>query len=109
MLHNDGMRGFIDPCSPDFDVHLNRDDDGRIVGTSDLGRHIVKELNLSLLRHQLLWRARQARALQAEIRPLIARCKASGMASSANYVALLERSVALSEEIDQYELHAAHG
>lgn len=107
--HNDGTIGFIDPCTPDYDAHLERGPNGRIGGRTDLGRHIVKELNLSLLRHELLWRARKARALQAEIYPLIERYKAAGLPRSDVYIDLLERAVALSQKIDRYELQAAHG
>ena len=100
--HHDGSVGFIDPCSGDYDAHLNRDASGRIVGTTDLGRFIVRELNLGLLRHQVLWKARRARALQDIIGPLIERMKASGYRRDDRYIELLERYFELQTRINSY-------
>lgn len=107
--HHDGSEGFIDPCSVDYDEHLERDDDGRIVGKTVLGRYIVKQLNLGLLRHQVLWKARRARALQDEIQPLVDRFRAAGLPREGLYVDLLERFMELQKKINQYEYAAAHG
>lgn len=61
---HDGQRGFIDPCLSDYDDHLCRDETGRIRGKTELGRYIVSELKLSLLRHRLNW---QIRTLEQKI------------------------------------------
>lgn len=47
--------GFVDPCDPLYDDHLERADDGMIVFTSDLGEFIYQKLKLGLRRHQLIW------------------------------------------------------
>lgn len=107
--HHDGSEGFVDPCSTDYDDHLERDEEGRIVGTTALGRYIVKQLNLGLLRHQALWKARRARALRDEIPPLIERFRASGLPKDDLYIHLLERFMELQERINRYEYAAAHG
>lgn len=57
MVHNDGLRGFVDPCSADFDEHLSRSEEGRIVALTDLGRHVLIELKLQLARHQMSWQS----------------------------------------------------
>lgn len=108
-LHHNGSQGFIDPCSIDYDIHLGRDDEGRIVGITDLGKYIAKQLNFGLLRHQLLWKARRARALRDEIPPLINRYKNAGLPRDDLYTDLLERFVELQQKIDHYELAASHG
>lgn len=56
-VHNDGTRGFVDPCSEDYDLHLERSADGRILAVTDLGKHIVHELKLQLARHQMAWQS----------------------------------------------------
>lgn len=107
--HNDGSAGFVDPCSTAYDDHLARTTDGRIVGTTDLGRYIARELNLGLLRHELLWRARKARSLRAEIDPLIVRYREAGLPKAEAYIGLLERAHELTLEIERYELQSVHG
>ena len=106
--HHDGSKGFIDPCSNVYDQHLERNDEGRIVGKTNLGRYIATQLNLGLLRHQLLWKARRARALRDEIPLLLQRYKAAGIPDDKLYISLLERFVELQQKIERYE-HVAHG
>ena len=52
--HN-GKEGFVDPCSPEFDDHLNRTPEGEIKSTTPVGECMVENLNLNLMRHQILW------------------------------------------------------
>ena len=73
---NNGAAGFVDPCSNDYDVHLGRDVGGRIVAKTALGGYVIRRLNLHLIRHELLWRARRARAVRDEIGSLIEEYKA---------------------------------
>jgi len=109
MSPHDGLKGFIDPCTPEYDVHLERNPSGRIVGTSGLGHYIVRRLNLNLLRHELLWKARRASALRDEIGPLLDRHKAAGLPKNDVYTNLLERFRDLTEKIEAYELCAING
>lgn len=102
--HN-GSEGFVDPCSDDFDIHLGRDTDGRIVAKSDLGHYIVRRLKLSLIRHELLWRARKARALQDEVDSLIEAFETSGKALP-EYASLLKTYRDLQKSINDYELRS---
>ena len=52
--HN-GSEGFIDPCDEEYECHLGRDGEGRILGGSELGRYMVEKLSLYLLRHAFIW------------------------------------------------------
>lgn len=105
-VHNNGVQGFVDPCSGEYEKHLARDVSGRIVAVTQLGAYIVRRLRLDLLRHELLWQARRARALREEVKALIAEMRAQGERSD-GYTALLERYMSLSEAIDDYEFRSA--
>ncbi len=47
--------GFIDPCKDEYDNHLERNAKGQIKYKTDQGKYIYVNLNLGLLRHELLW------------------------------------------------------
>ena len=106
MYPNDGESGFVDPCSDEYDEHLERHHSGRIIARTTLGAYMIKRLNLNLLRHELLWRSRRAQALTDEIDRLIEKRKAKGIASGADYISLLERFHSLTKLIRDYELRA---
>lgn len=102
---HDGVRGFIDPCSDEYDAHVERDDEGRIVAKSELGAYIIKKLKLNLLRHQLLWRSRRAQALRAEVKALIQANQP--LAQTDQNFQLLQNFHDLTELIEDYERSAA--
>jgi len=37
---NDGTRGFVDPASEEYDLHIGRNDDGNIVYYTDVGKYM---------------------------------------------------------------------
>lgn len=102
---NDGAKGFVDPCTDDYDAHLGRNADGRIVGKTDLGGYIIKRLKLDLMRHELLWRARRTRELRDQIDGLI-RAYRERERPLPEYAKLLERFYDLTVMIEDYELRA---
>lgn len=104
-VHNNGTQGFVDPCSIDYAAHLGRDRQGRIVAKTALGGYIIDRLNLRLIRHELLWRARRARALRSEIEDLIDKYEERGKAPP-EYAGLLRRFFDITRAIDDYELRA---
>lgn len=104
-VHNDGNKGFVDPCSDEYETHLARDASGRIVAVTPLGAYIARRLRLDLLRHELLWQARRMRVLRDEVKALIAAMEAREERSDA-YLDLLKRYVSLTEAIEDYELRA---
>lgn len=59
--------GYIDPCNPSLDEHLERYDNGRIRPKTDLGKYMFQKLNLGLRRHQLAWAYEQLEALLREL------------------------------------------
>lgn len=64
---NDGTRGFVDPCGPELDGHLERSQHGAIVGTTPLGRYLVGNLDLRLARHQYIWQMGRMETLADEL------------------------------------------
>tara|TARA_R110000824_G_C15231122_1_gene678570 strand:+ start:8183 stop:8797 length:615 start_codon:yes stop_codon:yes gene_type:complete len=103
---NDGERGFIDPCSEDYEAHLRREPYGRIVGETPLGRYIVRRLKLNLLRHELLWQARRARNLRDEVHKLKEKLNDDGKRHTSAYLNLAEHFITLTLAIEDYELRA---
>ncbi len=49
------VNGFIDPCEAEYDNHVKRNGKGQIHGITDQGKYIFENLNLGLIRHELLW------------------------------------------------------
>ncbi|MFA5932863.1 MAG: HNH endonuclease signature motif containing protein [Microgenomates group bacterium] len=51
-----GDEGFIDPCSENYDIHLNRDENGSIISVTPIGGYMHKHLELNLNRHAIIWK-----------------------------------------------------
>lgn len=58
---------FLDPCDVDYNEHFERDDNGYIVGKSEEGKFMVKELSLNLCRYAYIW---QLERLESKIEEL---------------------------------------
>lgn len=50
-----GDKGYIDPCSDEYDQHIERDASGRIVPKTNIGKYMHKKLKLHLMRHEMIW------------------------------------------------------
>ena len=51
-----GNRGYVSPCDADYQRHLDRNDrTGEIVPQTPLGQYMYEHLNLSLMRHSLIY------------------------------------------------------
>lgn len=59
--------GFIDPCLTEYDDHLGRMQDGRISAKTTVGNFMIKEMNLSLIRHSLIWTLEELKVVIQEI------------------------------------------
>lgn len=105
-IHHDGKQGFVDPCSEDYEKHLERLASGRIVGKTELGCYIVGKLKLNLIRHELLWQARRARKLRDEVERLLDQLEARGQEDGSGHHELLKRYRSLNRAIEDYELRA---
>jgi hypothetical protein len=54
-IPNDGVVGFERPWTKEYSDLFKRDFKGNIVSDSDLGNWIIKNLNLGLKRHSIIW------------------------------------------------------
>ena len=71
---NNGTDGFVDPCSTEFDEHLARDTTGGVVPLTHLGKYMVDNLNMRLIRHRFIWQAQRLDQLAEkldELRPIV--------------------------------------
>lgn len=64
---NDGIVGFVDPTTPEYDIHMQRDEDGYIKGVTKLGENICKALNFHIRRTDLYWKIQQLYRIQDEL------------------------------------------
>ena len=71
-ISHNGSEGFIDPCDKAYEYHLDRDADGCIFGRSKLGRYMVNNLHLFLLRHQFIWQTQRLAERRDKLDSLIA-------------------------------------
>lgn len=99
--HN-GNEGFIDPCNKEYECHLDRDGEGRILGDSDLGRYMVEKLSLYLLRHAFIWQTQRLAEIRAKLRSLLDKLDSE----SEHYVPLLEEFVSITCAYEQYRSRA---
>lgn len=104
-VHNDGTRGFVDPCSKEYETHFRREQSGRITPVTALGSYIGRRLRLGMLRHELLWRARRERALRKEADELIDELETRD-GGGEMLLELLRRYRALTKAIEDYEFRA---
>jgi uncharacterized protein (TIGR02646 family) len=49
-------KGFLHPCKDDFNGHFHRDEEGRIIGISNVAKDMAVSLNLGLQRHAIIWK-----------------------------------------------------
>lgn len=71
-------KGFIDPCSVEYDNHLERKKSGEIAYKTELGKFMHRNLNLGLKRHQVLYSLEEINSKIDEIRKIIDKKKESG-------------------------------
>lgn len=95
--HN-GENGFVDPCNVDYDKHIYRNSKGMILSSTKLGDYMVKELNLGLMRHEYLWKARKLRSQRHRLEELLD----TAPRGSESREQILEAIVNLVSEYEQY-------
>lgn len=54
-IHNDGIKGYIDPCDPTYGQQFLRNELGEIVPLTTIGEYMYKNIGLNLRRHPLIW------------------------------------------------------
>lgn len=68
-LANDGIKGFCDPASDEFDIHLQRDDSGKIISCSSVGDYMLKKAFCFDKRPtDVVWKAMQIIEIKNELR-----------------------------------------
>ncbi|WDE05431.1 HNH endonuclease [Thalassomonas viridans] len=97
-ISHNGVKGFIDPCDDNYDEHIYRDFKGAINAKSSIGAYLVKELNLGLIRHEYLWKARKLRAQKLKLEEILPRLPKDSKAR----VDVLEAIVDLVREYETY-------
>ncbi|MBF2664047.1 HNH endonuclease [Listeria seeligeri] len=53
--YNDS-EGFVDPATDEFDFHLERLDNGEIVGTTEVGKYMVTKMKLDIRPISIIWK-----------------------------------------------------
>ncbi|WP_242223162.1 HNH endonuclease [Bacillus cereus group sp. BfR-BA-01380] len=81
-----GNKGFIDPCTDEYDLHLERDGQGNIVYKTSLGKYMHEELKLYLKRHKIFYNLERIRVKRNLLKEKIAEKKQN----KEDYVALEE-------------------
>lgn len=54
-------KGFVDPCTDEYYKHLQRDEQGNIIYTTEIGKFMYNELSLYLKRHKILYNLEKVR------------------------------------------------
>lgn len=67
---NDGIRGWIDPCSKDYDLQFTRSDLGKIIPITALGQWMHDNLKLWKKQHEILWMYEQLEQISLEFESL---------------------------------------
>ncbi|WP_406795353.1 HNH endonuclease [Bacillus velezensis] len=66
-----GEEGFIDPCGKEYDDHLKRAVNGRIIYKTSIGFYMYKELKLYLKRHEILYNLEKIRLKRNQLKEKI--------------------------------------
>lgn len=68
-LHNDGSIGLVDPATDEYDTHLQRDENGKIISTTSLGRYMQKKIFMFDKRPtDVIWKAMRIIELKNQLR-----------------------------------------
>ena len=98
--HN-GLEGFVDPCSDEFDEHLWRDEIGLIKAYTPVGKYMIENLCLFLLRHQMIWMVGELSSTKGKLRKLRELYQPFGKLGEA-IIDCIESLDKLIEEITEY-------
>ena len=101
---NNGQEGFIDPCDSEYDKHLSRRTDGSIEACSTLGRYMINNLRLFLMRHTLIWQSQEILSVRDKIDSLIPLVK--NQLDKATYIELLEEFRQVTGFYEEYRKRA---
>lgn len=66
-IHNDGVKGFIDPCSTEYPKQFERIPDGSIYAKTELGSWMWSALNLGNPAHRLKYKLEELKIILDEL------------------------------------------
>lgn len=72
--HNE-KEGFVDPASDEYDQHMQRNEDGFVVGITPVGKSMCSMLHLDIRRTDLYWKINVLRDKQSALEELYAEGK----------------------------------
>lgn len=98
---HDGTIGFVDPCHDEYENHLTRHSNGAITHKSSIGDFMVQNLNLGLLRHQMIWQAQKLFRLRDIVNGLI-----EELGDGDHRTSLLERHREITNRYEEYRKQA---
>ena len=55
-ISHNGKKGFIDPASNEYDLHLTRNETGEIIALSDVGKYMINELKFNIRPMSLMYK-----------------------------------------------------
>lgn len=73
-----GNEGFIDPCDDEYQTHLGRSRDGKIVWKTPLGHYMHRALKLFLRRHEIIYNVERLEDARDRLQSNIDQEKAKG-------------------------------
>ena len=70
-VSNDGKRGFVDPATEEYDQHLYREDDGKIMYKTEVGKYMYDLLKFIIRRTDLIWKIIKLSELKEELKSFL--------------------------------------
>jgi len=106
-VSHDGQEGFIDPCLSEYDDHLARSPDGKIIAKTSLGIYLIKNLKLNLLRHELNWKIDSLEKILHRLTQAIDRLQETDRAQHLREI--VETFVEINKELFEYKSRRISG
>lgn len=65
---NDGVIGFVDPATKEYDLHLSRDASGKIISNTPVGEYMKNVFQFDKRPIELIWKAMKIKELKNKLR-----------------------------------------
>ncbi len=67
-ISNDGKKGFVDPASEEYDEHLYREKNGKIMYNTEVGKYMYNLLKFNIRRTELVWKIIKLSELKGKLK-----------------------------------------
>jgi len=67
-VSNDGEKGFVDPATEEYNEHLFREDSGKIMYKTEVGKYMYNLLKFNIRRTDLIWKIIKLSELKNELK-----------------------------------------